>query len=139
MGSRAECRTEVSLGGQPCADFECRILHQEIEQLEKDLEKTERQPDSPAKLSSMSKMRMQLMINRKKLAQLDKERTQPAEEAEKPEDAETAEKPEKPPLRLTCSTVYPGTVLSINGVTHQFDRRYSPCTADLADGEIRLQ
>ena len=130
VGSRAECRTEVFLGGQPCADFECHILHQEIGQLEKDLEKTERQPDSPAKLSSMSKMRMQLMINRKKLAQLDKERELAAGEQEEAE---------KPPLRLACSTVYPGTVLGINGVTHQFDRRYSPCTADLADGEIRLQ
>ena len=130
VGSRAECRTEVFLGGQPCADFECHILHQEIGQLEKDLEKTERQPDSPAKLSSMSKMRMQLMINRKKLAQLDKERELAAGEQEEAE---------KPPLRLACSTVYPGTVLGINGVTHQFDRRYSPCTADLAGGEIRLQ
>lgn len=128
VGSRAECRTEVSLGGQPCADFEWRILRQEIEQLEKDLEKTERQPDSPSKLSRMSKMRMQLMINQKKLAQLDKERAQLAEEQEE----------EEASLRFTCSTVYPGTVLSINGVTHQFDRRYSPCTADLAGGEIHL-
>ena len=106
------------------------LFRSEIGQLEKDLEKTERQPDSPAKLSSMSKMRMQLMINRKKLAQLDKERELAAGEQEEAE---------KPPLRLACSTVYPGTVLGINGVTHQFDRRYSPCTADLAGGEIRLQ
>lgn len=128
VGSRAECRTEVFLGGQPCADFECHILRQEIKQLEKDLEKTERQPDSPDKLGRMSKMRMQLMINQKKLAQLDKERELAAGEQE-----------DQSPCRLTCTTVYPGTVLRIDEAAHQFDRRLSPCTAALADGEIRLQ
>ena len=41
--------------------------------------------------------------------------------------------------RVTAAGAAIGTVLGINGVTHQFDRRYSPCTADLAGGEIRLQ
>ena len=127
IGSRAECRTEVSLGGQPCGEFEHHILLQEIGELERDLEKTERQPDSPDKLGRMSKMRMQLMVNRKKLEQLEKERETLAEELEKPG-----------LRRMVCSTVYPGVVLTIDGAVHHFEHKTSPCSATLADGEIAL-
>ena len=129
LGSRAECRTEIILGGQPCGEFEYHILLQEISQLEKDLEKTEPQPDSPAKLSRMSKMRMQLMVNRKKLEQVNKERELLAGEAE-----------EDPGLRrLVCGTVYPGTVLTIGcSEPYFFDSRTVSCTALLVNGEICL-
>lgn len=129
VGSRAECRTEIVLGGQPCGKFEYHILLQEIGQLEKDLEKTEPQPDSPAKLSRMSKMRMQLMVNRKKLEQVNKERELLAGEAE-----------EDPGLRrLVCGTVYPGTVLTIGcSEPYFFDSRTVSCTALLVNGEICL-
>lgn len=127
IGSRAECRTEIFLGGQPCGEFEHHILLQEIAEQEKELEKTERQPDSPLKLSRMSKLRMQLMVNRKKLEQLEKERETLAEEQEAPG-----------LRRMMCSTVYPGVVLSIDGVAHHFEHKLSPCSATLADGEIQL-
>ncbi|MDE7261544.1 MAG: FapA family protein [Oscillospiraceae bacterium] len=127
IGSRAECRTEIILGGMPCWDFEYHILLQEISDLEKELVKTERQPDSPVKLSSMSKMRMQLMVDQKKLAQLNQEREPLAAEAAS----------ESSPRRMVCDTVYPGTVLTIGDSTpYQFECRCSPCTATLADGEI---
>lgn len=126
VGSRAECRTEIILGGQPCGDFEYHILLQEIGELERELEKTERQPDSPAKLSRMSKMRMQLMVNQKKLDQISKERALLAEEPE-----------ETVPRRMVCNTVYPGTVLTIdNSLPYEFFSRRGLCTATLVDGEI---
>ena len=128
IGSQAECRTEITLGGQPCGEFEHHILLQEIEEMEREMEKTERQPDSPQKLSRMSKLRMQLIVNRKKLEQLEKEREQLAGEPAEPDGR-----------RMACTTVYPGTVLTIDGVVHRFESRLSPCSASLAEGEIRLQ
>ena len=129
IGSRAECRTEIILGGQPCGDFEYHILLQEIDELEKDVEKTERQPDSPSKLSRMSKMRMQLMVNRKKLDQINKERDIMAGES----------KEEEIQRRMVCNMVYPGTVLTIDGsAPYEFRSRTGSCTAILVDGEISI-
>lgn len=127
IGSRMEGRTDIVLGGQPCADFDYDILAQEVRQLEEDLAKTERQPDSPYKLSRMSKERMQLMVNRRKLDQLDREKELLASD---PEEAGLR--------RLTCAEVYPGTVLSIGAAVYRFERKIHPCVATLADGEIRL-
>jgi len=130
IGSRAECRTEIFVGGQPCGEFERHILLQEIEELEKDLEKTERQPDSPIKLSRMGKMRMQLMVNKKKLDQINKDW-----------DLLSGEDGGEPVVhRLTCDTVYPGTVLAIdNCMPYEFFSRVNQCNATLEDGEIHFQ
>jgi len=130
IGSRAECRTEIFVGGQPCGEFERHILLQEIAELEQDLEKTERQPDSPAKLSRMSKMRMQLMVNKKKLDQINKDW-----------DLLSGEEGGEPVVhRLTCDTVYPGAVLSIDNCTpYEFFSRVNHCSATLEDGEIHFQ
>lgn len=127
IGSRAEGRIDVILGGQPCGEFDYDILLQEIAQLERDMEKTERQPDSPDKLSRLSKMRMQLLVDKKKMAQIDQEREQ--QEAQQ-EDAEGC--------RLVCDTVYPGAVLTIGGETYRFTQKLHPCHAMLAAGEIQL-
>ena len=47
----------------------------ELDELEEDIEKTERQPDSSVKLSQLSKMRMKVLINKKKLEQRSEEHT----------------------------------------------------------------
>lgn len=126
VGSRVEGRTEIILGGQPCGEFDYDILLQEMAQLEQDLEKTERRPDSPDKLSRMSKLRMQLMVDKKKLAQIDREKEQM--------DAGT----EKSDGRLICDTVYPGTILTIGAEVYRFQEKLHPCHATLVEGEIRL-
>ena len=133
VGSRAECRTEVILGGRPCETFDYDILVREIKELEQDMEKTERQPDSPNKLSRISKLRMQLLINKKKLEQFTKERDLSLAEGDEGE-----EPPPPPRRRMICDTVYPGTVLTIDNVMTRFEDRLSPCRAALDNGEIRL-
>lgn len=127
IGSRAENRTEIFLGGQPCEDFDFDMLTKEIKELTEKMERTERQPDSPNKVTQIGKLRMQLAVNRGKLEMIRKEREQQAQET-----------PDFSQCRMKGSTVYPGTVLSIGGVIHQFTDLTIPCAASLSGGEIRL-
>ncbi len=136
VGSRAECRTEVILGGRPCETFDYDLLVREIRELEQEMEKTEKQPDSPNKLSRMSKMRMQLLINKKKLEQFTKERDPSLKEGETGEEGEAPKA--SPRRRMICDTVYPGTTLTIDNVITRFEDRLSPCRAALEGGKIRL-
>ena len=91
------------------------------------MEVLERRPDSPDKLSRISRIRMQLIGNRGRLKKLEKER-------------ERLESDPRGPgvRRMACDVVYPGTVLTIGEASHRFERRLTPCNAALADGEIRL-
>lgn len=127
IGSRVGNRTDIVLGGQPCEEFDYDLLTKEIQELEETMERTERQPDSPSKISHMGKLRMQLTLSRGKLEELNKEKLQQAME------------PQDPGLRrMTCNTVFPGAVLTIDSVTHRFNDRLSPCAATLEGDEIHL-
>lgn len=127
VGSRVGNRTDIILGGQPCEEFDYDMLTKEVWDLEDDMARTERQPDSPSKMSHMGRLRMQLAVSRSKLEMLQKDRELQAQE------------PQDPGVRrMVCDTVFPGTVLEIGGVVHHFDSRTAPCSATLADGEIRL-
>ena len=127
VGSRVGNRTDVILGGQPCAEFDHELLHREIQELEETMERTDRQPDSPSKVSRMAKLRMQLMLSRGKLDALTKEKE--FQELE----------PRDPGVRrMDCGTVFPGTVLTIDGAVHRFTDQLSPCSATLLGEEIRL-
>ena len=123
--TRAENRTDVVLGGQPCEEFDCDMLVRELQELEDEMERIERQPDSPSKISRMGKLRMQIMVNRKKLELMDKEL--PDEELQDPG-----------VMRMTSDVVFGGTVLTIGQAVYRFRSRTSPCSATLADGEIRV-
>ena len=125
IGSRAENRTDVILGGQPCEEFDYDMLVKELEELEDEMGRLERQPDSPSKISRMGKLRMQIMVNRKKLELLDKEGPD--------------QEPQDPGIRrMTGDVVFPGTVLTIGPAVYRFRTRTSPCSATLADDEIRV-
>lgn len=126
IGSRTETRTDIILGGEPCGDLDYDLLIQEARELAEEIDQVEHQPDSPQKLSRLSKLRVKLIVAQKKLAELHRDE-------EPPEQDEPAA-----PCRMQCDTVYPGTVLTIGRTIHQFNRRLSPCSASLADGEIRL-
>ena len=127
IGSRAENRTDVMLGGQPCEEFDYDMLAKELQDLEDELERMEHQPDSPSKVSRMGKTRMQIMVNRKKLELLDKERENRDQE------------PSDPGLmRMVSDVVFGGTVLTIGPAVYRFRNRTAPCSATLTDGEISV-
>lgn len=125
IGSRTEGRTDVVLGGQPCADFDYDVLAKELQELEDEMERLDRQPDSPSKISRMSKLRMQIMVNRQKLELLNKETLD--------------QEPQDPGVRrMICDVVFGGTVLTIGQAVYRFRSRTSPCSASLVDDEIRV-
>lgn len=127
VGSRVGNRTDIVLGGQPCEEFDYELLTKEVQELEATMKCIERQPDSPSKISHIGKLRMQLTLSRGRLEELNQEKLQRAVE------------PQDPGFRrMTCSTVFPGAVLTIDSVTHHFKDRLSPCIATLQGDEIHL-
>ncbi len=128
VGAISEIATNVTLGGKPCENFERGMLEQELAQLEIDLDKTERQPNSPTKLSTMSKLRMKIAVAKSKLTQLNKV---------EPQDTEKTEN-EQPKNRLVCGLAYPGTQITIKGVTMRLNYETYMCNARLLNGEISL-
>lgn len=127
VGSKSESNTTIILGGQPCADFERTLLLQSIEDMEEEMVKLERQPDSPAKAQRMGKIRLDLSVNRMKLSQFDKEKEKIDEKLE-----------EQGGCRMKCGILYPGVSLTIGNETLQVTQETSSCNARLVDGEIRL-
>lgn len=124
IGSPTENQTGIVLGGLPCGDFDYERLTRETQRLEEELEQAERRPDSPDKLR---RLRMRLIGNQGKLKKLDKER------------ACLVADPKGPGVRrMVCDVVYPGTSLTIGQASHCFERRLTPCSAALTNGEIRL-
>ncbi|MBD5162194.1 MAG: DUF342 domain-containing protein [Oscillibacter sp.] len=127
VGSRVGNRTDIVLGGRPCDEFDYDLLSKEIVDMEEEMERTERQPDSPSKISRISKLRMQLLVSRGKLESIEKDREQKTTELQDPGIR-----------RMKCDTVFPGTVLTIGTVAHHFYDKLSPCSATLVDNEIQL-
>lgn len=126
VGSRAESRTEIVLGGLPCQEFDREVLLQEIADMEEELAAVERQPESPTKFTRMGKLRMQLSLNRNKLEQFQL-------------DLEETEEDEEPGVRrMTCGVAYPGVWVTIGGTTYKFRRETRAVTAYL-DGEGNIQ
>ncbi len=126
VGSKSGSVTAVVLGGQPCANFEKKILLKEIEELDKEMKKLEKQPESPARTSRMNKIRLDLSINKVKLGRFDKELEKIKEKLEKQGGS-----------RMKAQIAYPGLVVTIGDETKQLDRETSSCNARLVKGEIQ--
>ncbi|MCI8292298.1 MAG: DUF342 domain-containing protein [Hespellia sp.] len=128
VGSKSGIITAISLGGAPSEDFEYENILWEIEQLEKEYEKIERQPDSPAKLRNLPMVRMKLSVNKNKLQQYEKLLEELNEDT-----------PDQINPRLVCGIAYPGTEITIGEATLHLKDETSHCTATLEDGEICLK
>ncbi len=104
------------------------MLEHELAKLQADYDKYEKQPNSPTKLSMMSKLRMKIAVNKSKLTQIN-------ENWEKFQ-AETAQEQDK--RRLICSVAHPGTQVTIGGVTKKLTNETHMCHARLIGNEICL-
>lgn len=127
VGSKSESVTTVYLGGQPCANYEREFLQKSIEELEAELEKLERQPESPSKTQRMGKARLDLSVGRMKLGQFDKELEKIKGKLE-----------EQGGCRLRCDIAYPGLVLNIENETLHLTKETSSVVARLVNGEIHV-
>lgn len=126
VGSKSGSPTAVKLGGQPCADFEKKILIKENEDLKKEMAKLEKQPESPSKTKRMNKIRLDLSVNAMKLGRFEQDMERIKSTLEK-----------QGGVRLRCQIAYPGIVLSIGDEKAQLTRETSSCNARLVEGEIK--
>lgn len=126
VGSRSERPTMVILGGMPCEEFEKEELHQELREMTEEFDKVSRQPDSPAKLSRLSTLRMKIAVNKKKLEEFEKDDAQlltlPPEEIYD--------------MRLNGGIIYPGTEIRIGMAKLKVKQENRQCTARLIDGQV---
>lgn len=127
IGSKMESQTAIFLGGLPSAEYEINNLKMKIEEFDDELEKLERQPDSPSKTQRMGKLRFDQSVCKMKLAQIEKEWAISKEKAE-----------EQGSGRLECDIAYPGMMLSIGEASVRLTHETSMCRARLVDGEIIL-
>ena len=127
MGSVYESPTSVFLGGQPYANFEKQLLSRNIKEMKDEMEKLERQPDSPYKSKQMSKLRLELSVSGMKLNKFDRDKDRMEEEGE-----------ELKNCRLRCGTAHPRVSITIEDETVILDRTYNSCNARLVEGEIFL-
>lgn len=127
VGSKSESLTYIFLGGQPCADFERESLLQHIQEMETEIEKVERQPDSPAKTQRIGKIRLDLSVGKMKLGQFDKDLKKLKQKLD-----------EQGGCKLKCDIAYPGMILTIGKEVLHLEKETSWVHARLFGGEICL-
>lgn len=127
IGSRSESITSVFLGGQPCANYEREYLALTLAKLEDEMEKVERQPNSPAKEKRMAKIRLDLSVGRMKMSHFDKSLKKIKEKIQ-----------EQGGSRLRCDIAYPGLMLTIGDESYSLTRETSMVNARLLNGSIVL-
>ncbi|MCI8561011.1 MAG: DUF342 domain-containing protein [Dorea sp.] len=127
VGSVYESPTSIILGGQPYAKFEKQLLSQKINEMKEEMERLERQPDSPHRSKRMSKLRLELSVSGMKLNKFDRDKERLEEKLE-----------EKNGCRLKCGTAHPRVSITIEDETVVLDRTYNSCNVRLVEGEIFL-
>lgn len=127
VGSVYESPTSIILGGQPYASFEKELLSRDIKEMKEEMERLERQPDSPYRSKRMSKLRLELSVSGMKLNKFDRDKERLEEKLE-----------EKNGCRLKCGTAHPRVSITIEDETVILDRTYNSCNARLVEGEIFL-
>lgn len=126
VGTPAEPQTLVFLGGRPCEQSEREGLAREIESLTKELEKIERQPDSPAKLRRMSKTRVRISADRMKLDQMDRDLEGLTEEEREARG------------RLECDVIYPGVEIAMGVYCLRVAHETRKCMTTVSKGDLTL-
>lgn len=127
VGSRSESITQIYLGGQPCANYEKEFLALTLAKLEDEMERVERQPDSPAKEKRMAKIRLDLSVGKMKINRFDKELKKLKEKIQ-----------EQGGSRLKCDVAYPGLSLNIGDESYSLTKETSMVNARLVEGSIIL-
>lgn len=130
LGNRVESHTEITLGGQPCEEFDYALFVQEIQNTENEISRIGLQPESPSKTASLAELQTRLARDRARLSMIQREQEQAQTEEPSSQEEEAGRR------YLLCGTVYPGVVLKIDGATHHFTTKVAPCRAALADGVI---
>ena len=125
VGSRAERLTSIVLGGLPCEESERLQMLAEIEEADRMRKEWEALPDSAAKQSELSKIRLNLCIAKMKLEKFDKELRERAVAAL-----------EHDHRRLISGALYPGTVVTIGRTSYRVNRVETDCVIGVTEGLV---
>ena len=125
VGSKAEKRTAIVLGGQPCENFEHAQILVEMERITCEIEKLKAQPATPQQKSKLAKARLDMNVAQMKLEKLGKDLA-----AQQPPD------PCDDHRRLICDAAYPGTIITINHASLRIKQIESHCKIGLDNGLV---
>ncbi len=126
IGARNELRTEVELGGQPYEDWQRKQVLRELDEMERAEAEAARQPDSPQVQQQRADLRLRRAVSRMRLDRMDRRSAQ-----DRPADKTS-------PVTLTAERLYPGTVLSIDGISRAVERTMDACRVTLEHGRVRF-
>lgn len=127
VGSKNEMSTTLILGGLPCEAFEREQLLDELSQIESTLAKLEPKPDSPIKKTQLSEQRLKLYVAKMKLKKFDQDF-----------EAINAQFEEADSRRIICTSIHPGTTVTIDTQTIQLEHMERNCIIHLSHGSIKL-
>lgn len=127
VGSKNEMTTAIILGGLPCEAFEREQILTELSEIESALAKLEPKPDSPTKKTQLSEQRLKLYVAKMKLKKFDQDFK-----------AINSKSEENDSRRLICTTVHPGTTVTIDTQTKQLEHLERNCIIHLSHGSIHL-
>ncbi len=127
VGSAAERKTVVVMGGLPCTSFERETAHNELKELELELEKLESQLDSPVKSSLLGKLRIKMSGTEMRMRQLEDDLIDIKRELE-----------EQGGGRLEYGIAYPGTEICFGEESLRLRQISRQCVAKMVCGEILL-
>lgn len=127
VGSPAECRTAIVLGGMPCATFERDRLRREMRDLQAEQERLEGQPGSQARSSLLQKAQARISGVEIKLKHA---------EAELEETGWSLE--DENQGRLECGVAYSGTEIISGSQVLRLRTESRQCVATVLNGEIVL-
>lgn len=125
VGSKAETRTAIVLGGQPCENFERAQILVEMERITCEIEKLKAQPATPQQQSKLAKARLDF-----KVAQMKQEKIEKDLATQQPPD------PRSDHRRLICDAAYPGTVITISHTSLRIKQVESHCRIGLDNGLV---
>ena len=129
VGSKSECVTNILLGGLPYEHAERESIYAELQELYEETERTELQPESPARTSRLSTLERKQSVCNLRLERLEKDMAILSEQAQGEEEGA---------YRLSGGIVYPGTVISIGESMLRVHYETRQCIATLVGGEICL-
>lgn len=139
VGSKTEVVTKILLGGLPFEEFEYENLKKELDGLKEELERLKNQPESRAKISQMTKLRLKLISDQNKLEQYEDELAmlkQEAKETETEPGDTKGQETKQDDRKLVSDIVYPGTVVAFGENIFKVQEEIRHCRITLVNDQV---
>lgn len=128
-GSKAERPIHLVLGGRPCEAAQGAQLQDELQRIAGEIDELLRQPVSSEREARLAKLRMNRCIAQAKLDKVNRELEALLTLSRQQRTADT---------QVVCGAVYPGVLVTIDGVSLPVDRVRQDCTIGLIGDRVRF-